>query len=581
MAGVTYMCEFDCGYAGSFSDVEAHEAKCRQRVPQMQLQQQMEMHLMMMQQKQMGAHVSMSGTEEETRQKQHEEQSRSGMGPEATQHTAELRTLVEVNNDDQSNVDPLSPNVSKIDILSPVNRINSPETTARSPVLKLPVDETTCTNAASCSENARSFQSHKCWNPQDQEGIEDLVEHQLEGSREHTIRVADSATAAQSTIRRLKVDNPARKKNGSFANSPLVSPPMRQVVDEHKAEKPTRTVRPAVTQHMISPQGHQTPLCDKKNDDNTKFSPKSLSSRPQQPWSLRAPGPVAYNGIVIALGPECCAVSPSDLRFNPDFVDEALAELLSLEENCPVSVHQVSSSIQGDLLIVTIVDVAGPGNISAKNLSETLMMQALNPDSLLHRRGLGMPLRPMKEAQETTVSERDLAVVALCKLVRDQRCLVEKMGDEIKTLQSKCSSSTPQKIQVPLYKEEKDETGSSEHNIDIVLGTKVQISSPSDASERQGTAAPERGKWLRRSTGKDGSKHDDGPANTPQCLSSSMTLPEIEPVKEGDTSVRQSKLEELRRLTRIPCRSESEDKAYRILREDFLSLHLSGSCALR
>jgi hypothetical protein len=545
----------------------------------MQLQQQMEMHLMMMQQKQMGAHVSMSGTEEETRQKQHEEQSLSLF----THHTAELRTLVEKKNDDQSKVDPLYSNMSKIDILSPVNRINSPETAARSPVLKLPVDETTCTNAATCSPNARSSRIFpECWNPLDQEGIEDLVEHQLEASKEHTIRVADSATAAQSTICKLTVDNPARKKNGSFANSPLVSPNMRQVVDEHKAEKQMRTVRPVVTQHTISPQGHKTPLCDKQNDASTKFSPKSLSSRPQQPWSLRAPGPVAYNGIVVALGPECCAVSPSDFRFNHDFVDEALAELLSLEEKCPVSVHQVSSSIQGDLLIVTIVDVAGPGNISTKTLSKTLMMQALNPDSLLHRRGLGMPLRNMKEDKETTVSERDLAVVALCKLVRDQQCLVEKMGEEIKTLQLQCFSSTPQKIQVPLYKEEKDETGSSEHNTsDIVLGTKVQISSPSDASERQGTATPERGKWLRRSSGKDGSKHDNGPANTPQCLSSSMTLPEIEPLKEGDTSVRESKLVELRRLTRIPCRSESEDKAYRILREDFLSLHLSGSCTLR
>ena len=51
--------------------------------------------------------------------------------------------------------------------------------------------------------------------------------------------------------------------------------------------------------------------------------------------------------------------------------------------------------------------------------------------------------------------------------------------------------------------------------------------------------------------------------------------------EEKDEGRRESKLEELRRLTRIPCRSESEDNAYRILREDFLSLHLSGSCTLR
>jgi hypothetical protein len=67
----------------------------------------MEMHLMMMQQKQMGAHVSMSGTEEETRQKQHEEQSLSLF----THHTAELRTLVEKKNDDQSKVDPIYSNM--------------------------------------------------------------------------------------------------------------------------------------------------------------------------------------------------------------------------------------------------------------------------------------------------------------------------------------------------------------------------------------------------------------------------------------------------------------------------------------
>jgi hypothetical protein len=54
---------------------------------------------------------------------------------------------------------------------------------------------------------------------------------------------------------------------------------------------------------------------------------------------------VAYTGLVVALGPECCLVSPSDPRFNLEFVDEALAEILSLEEECHVSVHQVSSSI--------------------------------------------------------------------------------------------------------------------------------------------------------------------------------------------------------------------------------------------
>jgi hypothetical protein len=34
---------------------------------------------------------------------------------------------------------------------------------------------------------------------------------------------------------------------------------------------------------------------------------------------------------VVALGSECCAVCPSDPRFNPDFVEKSLAELFSLE----------------------------------------------------------------------------------------------------------------------------------------------------------------------------------------------------------------------------------------------------------
>ena len=75
-------------------------------------------------------------------------------------------------------------------------------------------------------------------------------------------------------------------------------------------------------------------------------------------------------------------------------------------------------------MVVTFLDADGPGAVSSKTLSQTLMMQALNPDSLLRRRGLGIPLLPIKEAskeanRETTLNEkleRDLAVVALCKV---------------------------------------------------------------------------------------------------------------------------------------------------------------------
>jgi hypothetical protein len=44
---------------------------------------------------------------------------------------------------------------------------------------------------------------------------------------------------------------------------------------------------------------------------------------------LRAPEPVAFTGIMVELGPECFAVSPADPRFNPDSLDEVLAEILA------------------------------------------------------------------------------------------------------------------------------------------------------------------------------------------------------------------------------------------------------------
>jgi len=142
---------------------------------------------------------------------------------------------------------------------------------------------------------------------------------------------------------------------------------------------------------------------------------------------------VAFTGIVIALGSECCAVSPADPRFNTDFVDEALADLLSLDEKCHVSVHQVSSSIEGDLLIVTIVDATGPGAVSSNILSQTLMLQALNPDSPLRQRCLGTPLRVVPPPQqETEVSEREIAVItAGSKLLQGQQLLVDNIGKSL------------------------------------------------------------------------------------------------------------------------------------------------------
>jgi hypothetical protein len=95
-------------------------------------------------------------------------------------------------------------------------------------------------------------------------------------------------------------------------------------------------------------------------------------------------------------GPECFGVPPSDPRFNPDIVDETLAEVLAHEEGQPVSVHQVSSQVQDDLLLVTIIDAAGPCAVSSKSLSQTLMIQALNPKSYLRRRFTNAPLRELQ-----------------------------------------------------------------------------------------------------------------------------------------------------------------------------------------
>jgi hypothetical protein len=164
---------------------------------------------------------------------------------------------------------------------------------------------------------------------------------------------------------------------------------------------------------------------------------------------LRAPGPVAFTGITLALGPECFAVSPADPRFNPDFVDEGLAEVLAHEERHPVSVQQIISQVQGDLLLVTLIDTAGRATsksaISSKALSQTLMLQAMNPESLLRSRNLGTPLREAPATQPnpasspvaadaTSLSERDIAAFALCHMVKDSQRLVEQMSQEIKIL---------------------------------------------------------------------------------------------------------------------------------------------------
>ena len=189
---------------------------------------------------------------------------------------------------------------------------------------------------------------------------------------------------------------------------------------DHRTANPANPVNTANPANIAKPGGGGDRLVHTESPPTTDSSVQLGSAaqhsreRATSPLArLRAPGSVArvqewyngslYTGFVVALGSECCAVSPSDPRFNPDFVDEALAQILSLEEKCPVSVEQISSSIQGDLLSVTIVDASGPGAVSSKTLSQTLLMQARNPESLLRRRGLGIPLRnvpPTKKQQE-------------------------------------------------------------------------------------------------------------------------------------------------------------------------------------
>jgi hypothetical protein len=189
---------------------------------------------------------------------------------------------------------------------------------------------------------------------------------------------------------------------------------------DHRTANPANPVNTANPANPAKPGGDGGKLVHTESP-STSDSPVQVETAAQHSRDratsplarLRAPGSVArvqewyngslYTGFVVALGSECCAVSPSDPRFNPDFVDEALAQILSLEEKCPVSVEQISSSIQGDLLSVTIVDASGPGAVSSKTLSQTLLMLALNPESLLRQRGLGIPLRnvpPTKNEQE-------------------------------------------------------------------------------------------------------------------------------------------------------------------------------------
>ena len=120
-----------------------------------------------------------------------------------------------------------------------------------------------------------------------------------------------------------------------------------------------------------------------------------------------------------------------------------------------MSAQQIISQVQGDLLLVTLIDAAGPSSISSKSLSQTLMLQVLNPNSLLRSRNLGTPLREAPATQtkpaanpvaadrpatqQTRFSDRDIAAFALCNMSKDSQRLVEQMGQEIRMLQQALS----------------------------------------------------------------------------------------------------------------------------------------------
>ena len=80
-------------------------------------------------------------------------------------------------------------------------------------------------------------------------------------------------------------------------------------------------------------------------------------------------------------------------------VDEDLAEVLAKEEGQPVSPQQISSRVHDDLVVVTLIDAAGSSAVSSKSLSQTLMIQALNPSSRLRARKLGTPLLERKKPE--------------------------------------------------------------------------------------------------------------------------------------------------------------------------------------
>ena len=166
---------------------------------------------------------------------------------------------------------------------------------------------------------------------------------------------------------------------------------------------------------------------------------------------------------------QCFAVSPADARFNISTLDENLVEVLAEEEGQPVSVQQIYSQVHDDLVLVTLIDAAGSNAVSSKSLSQTLMIQALNPSSRLRARGLGTPLLDKTDAASTAekadlpacvmkprFTEKDIAAFALAKLAKDQQQICERMRQEIEALRQgldsrRSSGSTMPTAQMPSH----------------------------------------------------------------------------------------------------------------------------------
>jgi hypothetical protein len=311
-----YMCKLNCGYAGSFREVEAHEATCRSQ----------QAH---------GADIPRPGSpaiqagstqiEFDDIKKAFSdvlEDMKKKLDSDPPLAWTSFSPAESTSADGRMGLAMTHHTTSTQEFLVPHFRPNSP---AQSPIGKLTIDD---------SKNRASSAKSPLASPP-----------MTQGKKEYTCEFLCGYTAGFSEVEAHEATcrmRPAARQDMK-QNAKTISSPAAAVSDVTLSHRP----KSVSSQNISSPAGAGSPTFRSESDIQSQsglsptfsHSPKSLYS------SLRSPGPVAYTGLVVALGPECCLVSPSDPRFNLEFVDEALAEILSLEEECHVSVHQVSSSI--------------------------------------------------------------------------------------------------------------------------------------------------------------------------------------------------------------------------------------------